>query len=245
MKVLQFLRLFAVFVGFASFTPYVLAVESLPKMDTIVLASNNEDKIKEIKKALRSSKIKLVTAEELEIDLPVKTENTFEGNAAAKAIAAAKAAQLPALAEESGLCINVLNGRPGAQISRYFDPKNTSYAKIFKRIKREIGKNPDHSAYFQCCLVLAFPDGSNHTYSGRVDGKVVFPPRGDKGFGYDPIFVPEGYEKTFGEMGQQRRSKINHRAKALKILQEALQTPSSPSTLPSSSGKKHPLEPRG
>jgi XTP/dITP diphosphohydrolase len=180
--------------------------------ERLVIASHNQGKIAEITALLAPYRIDAVGAAALGLAEPEETESTFEGNAALKAHAAAKAAGLPALADDSGLVVPVLDGAPGIYSARWAGPKR-DFAMAMARVHRELG-DKDRSAYFVSVLALAWPDGEEALFRGEVHGRLSWPPRGDHGFGYDPIFIPEGHDITFGEMEPQQKYGLDHRSRA-------------------------------
>jgi len=181
--------------------------------DRLVIASHNPGKVREIAELLDPHGVAVVSAGTLGLPEPEETESSFAGNAELKARAAALASGLPALADDSGLCVAGLDGAPGVLSARWAGPAK-DFAAAMERVRRELGNNPDRRAYFACALALAWPDGALVAVEGRVHGSLTFPPRGHRGFGYDPIFVPEGHRLTFGEMDPAEKHAISHRAQA-------------------------------
>jgi len=179
----------------------------------LVIASHNPGKVVEIDDLLTPFSVEVVGAAALGLDEPEETGDTFAANALIKAHAAAQASGLPALSDDSGLAVVGLGGRPGIHSARWGGPAK-DFAMAMARVETELGDHPDRRASFHCVLALAWPDGSERTFEGRVDGTLVFPPRGHHGFGYDPIFVPEGDTRTFGEMEMAEKKTFNHRARA-------------------------------
>ena len=183
----------------------------------LLIASHNAGKVREIKELLLPFGLEIISAADLKIEEPEETEPTFEGNARLKALYCAKASQLPSLADDSGLVIAALDGQPGVYSARWAGPEK-DFNKAMKRIEDELfGKN-NRSAYFICSLALAWPDGYVQTFEGRWNGMLTFPARGLNGFGYDPIFIPNGSQITAAEMTPQEKQKLSHRAKAFKKL---------------------------
>jgi XTP/dITP diphosphohydrolase len=180
--------------------------------DRLVIASHNQGKVDEITALLAPFAINTVYAGALGIAEPEETGDSFEANAALKARAAADASGLPAIADDSGLVVPALGGAPGIYSARW-----AGLAKDFRvamqRVHRELG-DQDRSARFVAVLALAWPDGILELFRGEVAGNLVWPPRGERGFGYDPIFVPEGGVETFGEIDPARKHRISHRARA-------------------------------
>jgi XTP/dITP diphosphohydrolase len=179
----------------------------------LVIASHNAGKLGEIADLVAPFGVATVPASDLGLAAPAETGATFRANAELKALAAAEGAGLPALADDSGLVVSVLGGAPGIRSARWAGPErdfNTAMA----RVEEELGDSADRSAYFLCALTLAWPDGHRETFEGRADGTLVWPPRGSRGFGYDPIFLPDGETLAFGEMAPARKHAMSHRARA-------------------------------
>jgi XTP/dITP diphosphohydrolase len=183
----------------------------------LAVASHNPGKLAEIRGLLAPYGIEPVGAAELDLVEPEETGASFRDNAELKARAAATASGLPALADDSGLAVAALSGAPGIFSARWAGPKG-DFKSAMARMERELGASTDRHAAFICALALAWPDGHCETVEGRIDGRLVFPPRGTHGFGYDPIFIPEGYDITFGEMEQSEKQRISHRARAFEAL---------------------------
>lgn len=179
----------------------------------LVLASHNPGKVREILQFLAPHEVRVVSAASLGLPEPEENGATFADNAALKALAVARAARLPALADDSGLVVTALGGRPGVHTARWGGPRK-DFAIGMARVERELAGAADRSAAFVCTLCLAWPDGRHEIFDGRVDGTLVWPPRGEEGFGYDPMFVPTGYSVTFGEMDPAIKHTISHRARA-------------------------------
>lgn len=190
--------------------------------ETLVAATHNPGKARELA-ALLDGRFTVLTAAELNIPEPDETESTFVGNALLKARHAAQHAGRIALADDSGLSVTALDGAPGIFSARWGGPSkdfNLAMAKVAERLE-EIGADDRH-AWFTCALAVAWPDGPAVVVEGRVDGALVFPGRGTLGFGYDPIFVPEGGALTFGEMAPEAKDAISHRTRAFEKLKAAL-----------------------
>ncbi|WP_297800430.1 RdgB/HAM1 family non-canonical purine NTP pyrophosphatase [uncultured Brevundimonas sp.] len=188
----------------------------------LVAATHNPGKAREIA-ALLDGNYEIVTAGALNLPEPDETESTFVGNAMLKARHAAALSGEVCLADDSGLSVAGLDGAPGIFSARWAGPgKDFAVAmqKVHDRLE-EAGSR-DRSAWFTSALAVAWPDGTCVVVEGRVDGEIVFPPRGDKGFGYDPIFQPHGYDLTFGEMDPEAKDAISHRALAFERLKAAL-----------------------
>ena len=186
--------------------------------DRLVIASHNPGKVDEIVALLAPFDAAVVAAASLGIPEPEETGNTFEANAALKARAAAEAARLPALADDSGLVVRALGGAPGIYSARWAGPAK-NFRVAMERVNRELG-NGDRSASFIAVLALAWPDGHVELFRGEVSGTLTWPPRGDRGFGYDPMFIPVGGALTFGELDPAEKHRISHRARAFAKLVE-------------------------
>ena len=189
----------------------------------IIFASHNEGKIKEIRTLLSPLGIDVLSAKDADLADVAETGSTFEENAKIKAASAAKAAGLPALADDSGLCIHGLNNEPGIYSSRYAQ-KMGGYPEAFADVLKRLENNPDKTAHFCCVLVLAFPNGETKTFEGRVDGKIVTPRNGENGFGFDPIFMPDGFTQSFAELSEVKKNSISHRGRAIQSFIEYLKT---------------------
>ncbi|SMF08675.1 XTP/dITP diphosphohydrolase [Tistlia consotensis] len=189
--------------------------------ERIVIASHNPGKVWEIGELLAPVGLQVVSADSLGLPEPEETGLTFAANAELKAMAAAIGAGLPALADDSGLVVPALGGAPGIYSARWAGP-DKDFGLAMERIRRELAGAEDRSAYFVCALALGWPDGSCEVFEGRVHGTLVFPPRGALGFGYDPIFLPEGESETFGEMAPERKHAMSHRARAFAQLRHRL-----------------------
>ena len=181
----------------------------------LVIATHNPGKVREIGDLLAPYGIETRSAGELDLAEPEETGATFAENAILKARAAAKASGLPALADDSGLCVASLDGAPGIHSARWAGP-DKDFPSAMERVRRELEEKGslDVSAKFVCVLALAASDGEAETFEGEIVGRVIFPPRGNKGFGYDPIFVPQGFTQTFGEIDPARKHAMSHRARA-------------------------------
>jgi XTP/dITP diphosphohydrolase len=180
--------------------------------DRLVIASHNQGKIEEIAVLLAPFGIATISAGALGLPEPEENGDSFEANAALKAAAAAAASGLPALADDSGLVVPALDGAPGIYSARWAGPAK-DFRAAMARVQRELGDR-DRSATFVAVLALAWPDSDLKLFRGEAAGRLVWPPRGERGFGYDPIFVPEGGAETFGEIEPNRKHKISHRARA-------------------------------
>ena len=170
-------------------------------------------KLAELEDLLRPHGVFVVSAGALGLPEPPEDAPDFVGNARIKALAAARASGLPALADDSGFCVAALHGAPGVYSARWAGAAK-DFAAAMARVNREMGDAKDRRAWFIAALCLAWPDGHTETYLGRVDGTAIWPPRGDKGFGYDPMFLPIGAAATFGEMDAADKHAVSHRARA-------------------------------
>jgi XTP/dITP diphosphohydrolase len=198
-------------------------VIGLSRGDRLVIASHNKGKLREIEELLAPFGLDVAGAGDLGLAEPEETETTFAGNARLKAEAAAKASGLPALADDSGLCVAALDGAPGIYSARWAGETKDFHAAM-KRVEEEVKKteSSDSRAYFVCVLALAAPNEETQLFEGRIYGALTFPPRGERGFGYDPIFVPEGARFTFGEMDPAAKHAMSHRARAFEKFVKAL-----------------------
>ncbi|MCE2509498.1 MAG: RdgB/HAM1 family non-canonical purine NTP pyrophosphatase [Alphaproteobacteria bacterium] len=188
--------------------------------EALVLASHNPGKAREIADLLEPFKVAVRSVSEFDLKAPAETGVTFSQNAELKAKTAAEATGLVALADDSGLAVSALAGRPGIRSARWAGP-NQDFNSAMHRVHEMMEGHPDDSARFVCALALCWPDGHCETFEGTVEGQIVWPPRGSLGFGYDPIFVPEGHAITFGEMAPEEKHKISHRADAFRKLIDA------------------------
>lgn len=183
----------------------------------LVVASHNAGKVREIRELLAPFNAEVVSAGELGLPEPEETGLTFSANAELKALSASLGTNVIALADDSGLAVDGLNGAPGIYSARWAGPTK-DFDLAMKKIENALGQNPDRNAQFICALSLAWPDGHCDTFEGKVAGKLTFPPRGTHGFGYDPIFIPEGFDITFGEMDPVKKHEMSHRADAFRQL---------------------------
>jgi XTP/dITP diphosphohydrolase len=190
----------------------------------LVIASHNEGKVREIRALLAPYGIEPVSAKSLDLPEPEETGTTFVANAELKAMQAADLSGLPALADDSGLCVEALNGDPGIFSARWAgESKDFGLAmRLVEDNIQKLGPEVDRDAHFICALALAWPDGHVEWFEGRVDGLLVWPPRGDNGFGYDPMFLPDGHDRTFGEMDADEKTPLTHRADAFRQLVAAV-----------------------
>ncbi|HUZ67050.1 MAG TPA: RdgB/HAM1 family non-canonical purine NTP pyrophosphatase [Beijerinckiaceae bacterium] len=204
---------------------------SLP--DRIVIATHNPGKLREMRQLLAPYGIDAVSAAELGLPEPLESGGSFDANAQIKALAAAKAAGVAALADDSGLCVEALGGAPGIYSARWAG-ESKDFLMAMERIEaalreRDFFRPEQRRAWFVSVLTLAWPDGRAESFEGRVDGALVWPPRGAMGFGYDPIFLPDGHDRSFGEMSPEEKHglprdgsvALSHRARAFQALARA------------------------
>lgn len=182
----------------------------------LVLATHNPGKVVELAELLGPHGLEVVSAGSLGLPEPDETETTFIGNARLKALAAATASGLPAISDDSGLCVDGLGGAPGIYSARWAGP-GKDFAVAMARVNDELG-DKSRTAHFICALCVAWPDGHSEVVEGRVDGTLVWPPRGGNGFGYDPMFLMDGQAQTYGEMTRAEKEADNHRARAFRQL---------------------------
>ena len=193
--------------------------------DRLVVASHNPGKVREIADLMTPCGIETVSAASLGLPEPEETGATFVANAELKAIAAAEGSGLPALADDSGLEVEALGGAPGIYSARWAGP-GKDFAVAMEKVEQALADKgatePEaRRANFTCALSLAWPDGTCETFEGKVFGTLVWPPRGSKGFGYDPIFIADGRKVTFGEMEPDEKHAISHRARAFELFAAA------------------------
>ena len=194
----------------------------------LVIASHNEGKVREIRALLAPYGIEPVSAGSLGLPEPDETGTTFVANAELKAMQAADLSGLPALADDSGMCVDALGGEPGIFSARWAGPSK-DFGLAMELVEKNIAATavegepaPTRDAHFVCALALAWPDGHVEWFEGRVDGTLVWPPRGTNGFGYDPMFLPNGHAETFGEMAPEAKHAMSHRADAFRQLVAAV-----------------------
>jgi XTP/dITP diphosphohydrolase len=192
----------------------------------LVLASHNKGKLVEIAALLAPFGIEAVPASAFGLAEPVETEDSFAGNALLKARFAAEGAGFPALSDDSGLCVDALDGAPGVYTADWAEtPEGRDWMLAMQKVEdrlQALGPDVSRRGEFVCTLALAWPDGRAETFEGRMPGTLTWPPRGERGFGYDPVFVPEGYSDTFAEMDPAEKHAISHRAKAFAKLKAML-----------------------
>jgi XTP/dITP diphosphohydrolase len=189
----------------------------------LIIATHNKGKVREINDLLAPFGVSVKSALDMELPEPEETEKTFIGNALLKARAAASVSGMTALADDSGLEVFSLGGEPGIYSARWAERPDTGerdFAYAMDKVKNRLEalKTSDYSARFVCVLALVAPDGNEQVFEGEVRGRLVFPPRGENGFGYDPIFIADGQNITFGEMDAGEKHKMSHRADAFKKL---------------------------
>ena len=192
----------------------------MARLTKIIVASHNQGKVREIRELLAPLGVETMSAAELNLPEPEETETSFAGNARLKALAAAKAAGIPALSDDSGLAVDALDGAPGIYAARWAEkPKFEGGGRDFDMAMWHVHdqmeqKGGPKTARFICALCLAFPDGHTEIYEGKVEGEMVWPPRGDKGFGYDPVFQAMGDSLTFAQIDPVEKHAKSHRADA-------------------------------
>ena len=193
-------------------------------MKELIFASHNKGKIAEIKQILTPFGIGVKSSDEIDFPDVEETGTTFEENAVLKAVTIAKLKGVPCIADDSGLCVNALDGRPGVYSARY--APNRDFDKAMDMLLDEIKqtRSKDRTAYFACVLVLAYPDGTYKSFEGRVNGSITLQKQGLGGFGFDPVFMPLGYDKTFAELGSEIKNTISHRGRALEKFVKYLET---------------------
>lgn len=195
----------------------------------LVIATHNEGKLREIRALVAPFGIECVGAAELDLPEPEETGTSFVANAELKARAAADLAGLPALSDDSGLSVDALSGEPGIHSARWAENEagQRNFGWAMQKVEEALdaaGAEAGRDAHFTCALSLAWPDGRTESFEGKVFGHLVWPPRGENGFGYDPVFVPHGHEQTFGEMEPEAKHAMSHRSKAFEQLVQWLAT---------------------
>jgi XTP/dITP diphosphohydrolase len=183
----------------------------------LVIASHNFGKVREIRELLQPLGVEVLASAELGLAEPEETGVTFAANAEIKARAAAEASGQAALADDSGLVVTALAGAPGVHSARWAGAER-DFLVAMQRVETALQGELDRRAHFACALALCWPDGHCEVFEGFVHGRLVWPPRGNRGFGYDPMFVPDGYDETFGEMKPAEKHRISHRAEAFRDL---------------------------
>ena len=195
----------------------------LERGDRLVLASHNPGKLAEFDQLLAGSGVTLISAGSLGLPEPEETEDSFAGNARLKAVAAARASGLPALADDSGFCLHALDGAPGIYSARWAGP-GKDFGVAMERVRAAVAAAPDPSddaAWFVSVLCLAWPDGHSESFEGRIDGAMRWPPRGSHGHGYDPVFEPGGDTRRFAEMTDPEKNAISHRGRSFALFASA------------------------
>ena len=194
----------------------------MQKFNKIIFASHNNGKINEIREMLAPLGITVLSGNDLNLPDVEETGNTFEENAYIKALAAAKEQNIPCIADDSGLCVDAIGGRPGVYTARYAPERD--YNKGMDKLLNEIAetRSTNRSAHFSCVIVLAYPNGDYKSFEGRVDGSIASKKSGQAGFGYDPIFIPTGFNRSFAEFDSEEKNKISHRGRALQKFVEFL-----------------------
>lgn len=186
----------------------------------LVIASHNEGKVRELAELFAPHGIECVSAGSLGLPEPEETGESFADNAKIKAVAAAQGSGLPALADDSGLEVEALGGAPGIHSARWGGAVK-DFGLAMARVNQAMAEGTDRHANFTCALALAAPDGATQIFEGQVFGTIAWPPRGTRGFGYDPIFLPDGYNETFGEMEPEFKNRLSHRMRAFEKLMAA------------------------
>lgn len=196
----------------------------MPKIKTLIIATHNQGKMVEFHKMLDGLGIELNSAADFNLPEPEETEDSFVGNALIKARAACEATGLPALADDSGLCVDALEGKPGIYSARWGEtPQGRDFNVAMQRVNDKCGGiDGTQTAHFMAVLALVYPDGQEEIFKGKAQGKLCWPPAGDKGHGYDPFFIPDGFKMTFAQMEIEQKNSISHRSKAVKKLKEYL-----------------------
>ena len=195
------------------------------ELKKIVIASHNQGKVAEIRDMLAPFEVEVVSADDLSLPDVEETGTTFEENARLKAETLARISGLPCLGDDSGLCVDALDGRPGVYSARYA-PKDAdgkrNFDKAMDKLIGELNERPteDWSAHFSCVLALAVPGQETKVFEGRVDGRIIPEKSGNKGFGFDPVFMPEGFDKTFANFTSEEKAKVSHRGRAFARLLE-------------------------
>jgi XTP/dITP diphosphohydrolase len=188
--------------------------------ECLIIASHNAGKVQEIAELLSATGVSVRSAADLGLPEPEETGESFVANALIKARSAARLGGLAAIADDSGLCVRALGGAPGVHSARWAGPRR-DFGAAMSEVQKRLADARDRRAAFVCALALAYPDGREFVYEGRVEGVLVWPPRGSHGFGYDPMFVPDQETRTFGEMLPAEKHAISHRARAFALFKAA------------------------
>lgn len=191
-------------------------------LSEVVFASHNAGKIKEIKELLQPFGINVKSALDIELPDVEETGSTFAENSLLKSQTIAKLTGLPCIADDSGLCVDALNGAPGVYSARY--APNRDFDKGMEKLLAEMAQSPNKSrkAHFSCVISLAFPNGGYELFEGRVDGHIATEKQGNGGFGYDPLFIPDGFAKSFAQMSKDEKNQVSHRGRAVEKLKAYL-----------------------
>ncbi len=191
---------------------------------TVVLASHNSGKLSEMQDLMAPYNVKVVSSDELNLSEPIEDGKTFAENALIKARIAAKESGKIAIADDSGLCVEALNNAPGVHSARWAlnSEGERDFYKAMEKLHEQIGDNPNRKAFFISVLAVVWPNGHEEIFEGCINGRITWPPKGTGGFGYDPIFTPDGHEKSFAEMKKEEKKSISHRALAFQSLTKAL-----------------------
>ena len=194
------------------------------KLSEVVFASHNAGKIKEIKELLQPFGINVKSSSDMELPDVEETGATFAENSLLKSQTIAKFTDLPCIADDSGLCVDALNGAPGVYSARY--APNRDFDKGMEKLLSEMAQSPNKSrkAHFSCAISFAFPDGSYKLFEGRVDGQIALEKHGNGGFGYDPLFVPHGFAKSFAQISKKEKNSVSHRGRAVEKLKAYLKS---------------------
>ena len=191
----------------------------------LILASNNAHKLDERRAILSSLGMEVVSQKELGLDLePEETGTTFEENSYIKAKAVMDACGMPAIADDSGLMVDALGGEPGVYSARYTGNHDDSDEDRYRYLLKKLGDSEQRTARFVSCICLTFPNGDILRARGTCEGSILYGPRGENGFGYDPIFLPDGFDRSMAELSPEEKNRISHRGNALKILKEELRS---------------------
>ncbi len=192
------------------------------KLSEVIFASHNKGKIKEIKELLQPFHVEVKSALDMNLPDVEETGKTFAENSLLKSQTIARLTGIPCLADDSGLCVDALDGAPGVYSARY--APNRDFVKGMEKLLSEMAQaqNKSRKAHFTCVMSLAWPTGEYELFEGRVDGEISYEPKGNSGFGYDPLFVPKGFDCSFAQMPSEVKNKISHRARAVKKLERFL-----------------------
>jgi XTP/dITP diphosphohydrolase len=192
------------------------------KGEKVLIATHNKGKLEEFREILAPYGVSVLSAGELALPEPEETETTFEGNARIKAAAACDASGLATIADDSGLCVDALNGEPGVYTANWAGPSRDwmmAMRTVEEKLQSAGATTPAmRGAQFMCTLCVRWPDGGERVYVGRVPGHLSWPPKGTFGHGYDPVFVPDGESVSFGEMSHEKKNSLSHRARAVALL---------------------------